>query len=280
MRLEYHIPAMPLRAFIKLYAFYSIEKERKISPIKFIPMGLPYVVFNLEDCFFIDKSNLDKMISTKGSVITGQMVNHYYLLPQGNLTSLSVIFQPAGMFRLLHAPMHELIDYGYPAEDVLRDKLTPLYEKMLAANGNLSLMIRTLDAFFLAQLAKSDNHYAYIEYALHRIHDSTGLVTIPQLLERVCTSDRTFRRRFRECVGVSCKTYISLTRLNHIMNAVKNQRLRDINWCRIACNSGYYDQMHFIKAFKRFCGENPTDFINRYHDPDHASEKYFLSASE
>lgn len=280
MKLEYCIPALPLRAFIKLYAFYSIEKERKVSPVKFIPMGLPYVVFNLEDGFSIDKSNLDKMIPSDGNIITGQQISYYYLVPKGNLTSLSVIFQPAGLYRLLHVPVHELIDYGYPAEDVLGDKLVPLYEKMLAANKDISSMIDTLDAFFLSQLVKSNNQCAYIEYALDRIHNTCGLVTIPQLLERVCTSDRTFRRRFLECVGLSCKTYIGLTRLNHIMNAAKNKQLRDINWCRIACNSGYYDQMHFIKAFKRFCGETPTDFINRYHDPDHASEKYFLTASE
>lgn len=280
MKLEYYIPAMPLRPFIKLYAFYSIEKERKVSPVKFIPMGMPYVVFNLEDGFSIDKANLDKMIPSDGNIITGQQINYYYLVPKGNLTSLSVIFQPAGLYRLLHVPVHELIDYGYPAEDVLGDKLTPLYEKMLAADKDISSMTRTLDAFFLAQLAKSDNQYAYIEYALGRIHDTHGLVTIPQLLERLCTSDRTFRRRFLETVGIPCKKYIGLVRLNHIMNAVKNQQPLHINWCQVACSSGYYDQMHFIKCFKNFCGENPTGFIRRYNDPRHAPEKYFLTASE
>mgnify|MGYP006284570707 FL=1 len=280
MRLDYYIPAMPLRSFIKLYAFYSIEKERKIRPIKFIPMGLPYVVFNLEDGFFIDKSNLDKMIPSDGCIVTGQQVNYYYLVPKGNLTSLSVIFQPAGLFRLLHVPVHELIDYGYPAEDIVKDKLKPLYEKLLAKNDDVISLISLLNEFFLSRLEKSNNRYAYIEYTLGRIHDTCGLVTIPQLLERVCTSDRTFRRRFLETVGISCKKYIGLVRLNHIMNAAKNQQPLHINWCQVACNSGYYDQMHFIKCFKCFCGENPTSFIERYHDPKHAPEKYFLSASE
>ena len=280
MRLEYYIPTIRLRPFIKLYAFYSIEKERKVSPIKFIPMGLPYVVFNLEDGFSIDKSNLDKIIPTDGSIITGQQVNYYYLIPIGNLTSLSVIFEPAGLYRLLHVPVHELIDYGYPAEDVIRDKLKPLYDNLLAKNDDIASLISSLNAFFLSQLEKSNNRYGYIEYALNCICKTHGLISISCLRDSINTSDRTFRRRFLECVGISCKTYINLVRLNHIMNAVRHQQPLNINWCRVACSSGYYDQMHFIKSFKNFCGENPTNFITRYNDPTHALEKYFLLASE
>jgi AraC-like DNA-binding protein len=280
MRLEYYIPAKPLRPFIKLYAFYSLEKERKIRPIKFVPMGLPYVVFNLEDGFFIDKSNLDKMIPADGSIITGQQVNYYFLVPRGNLTSLSVIFQPAGLYRLLHVPVHEMIDYGYPAEDIVKSRLKPLYENLLANTDDVSSLISLLNVFFIAQLEKSNSQYGYIEYALNCICKTHGLISISRLRDQINTSDRTFRRRFLETVGISCKKYIGLVRLNHIMNAVKNQQPLNINWCQIACSSGYYDQMHFIKCFKCFCGENPTSFIERYHDPKHAPEKYFLSASE
>jgi AraC-like DNA-binding protein len=271
---------MPLRPFIKLYAFYSIGKERKISPIKFIPMGLPYVVFNLADGFSIDKSNLDKMIPTDGCIITGQQVNYYYLVPKGNLTSLSVIFQPAGLYRILHVPVHELIDYGYPAEDIVKDKLKPLYENLLSKSDDIPLLISLLNAFFLSQLEKSNTRYGYIVYALNCIWETRGLISISQLRNKINTSDRTFRRRFLETVGISCKKYIGIIRLNHIMNAVKNQQPLNINWSQMACNTGFYDQMHFIKCFKCFCGENPTGFIARYHDPKHAPEKYFLSASE
>lgn len=280
MQLEYYKPAVSLRAFIKLYAFYCIEKERKINPIKFIPMGLPYLVFNLEDEFSIYKSNHNKGILSDGAIITGQQLHYYHLVPHGTLASLSVIFQPTGLFRLLHVPVHELVDYGYPAEEVLKSTLKPLYEKILGASKSVPKMIQILDTFFLTSLFSCNYQYRYVEFALNCIHESNGMITISQLLERFNISGRTFRRRFLEAVGISCKKYIGLIRMNYIMGVVKNLQTVDINWSRIAYNSGYYDQMHFIKTFKQFCGENPTTFIDRYHDSSHELEKYFLSARE
>jgi len=280
MKLEYYKPAVSLRAFIKLYAFYWIEKERTINPIKFVPMGLPYLVFNLEDEFSIFKSNHNKGILSDGTIIAGQQLHYYHLVPHGTLASLSVIFQPTGLFRLLHAPVHELVDYGYPAEEVLKNLLKPLYDKLLSTKEDIFSMVRILDAFFLSRLSKSNYHYGYIEYALNCIHGSSGMITISQLLERFNISGRTFRRRFLEAVGISCKKYIGLIRMNYVMSVIKNSQALDINWSRISCNSGYYDQMHFIKTFKNFCGEKPTAFINRYYDSSHELEKYFLSARE
>ena len=263
-----------------MYAYYNIEKDKKIDPIKFLPMGLPYIVFNLKDPFSIHKSNLNKGILEDGNLIVGQMVNYYYLVPQGTLTSLSVIFQPTGLYRLLNVPVHELIDYGYSVEDILKNKLRPLYERLLGENKESFELVRYLDEFFIAELPSTNRQYEFINHAINYIHNTKACVTINQLTDLVSISGRTFRRRFLESVGISCKRYICLRRLNHILNAVKKQQPLEINWGKVACCSGYYDQMHFIKSFKQFCGENPTDYMNRYNNPRHALEQYFLSASE
>ena len=249
-------------------------------PIKFLPMGLPYIVFNLKDPFTIYKANLNSGIAGDGNLIVGQMLQYYHLVPHGTLASIGVIFHPTGLFRLLHLPVHELIDYGYPAEDVIGNKLKPLYDRMLTPDATISQRILYLDAFFMAQLPSSIHRYGYIEHALNVIHQTKGLVSIGQLIDMIHSSGRTFRRRFLESAGISCKKYIILKRLNNILNIVKKQDAEDINWSRVACGLGYYDQMHFIKSFKQYCGENPTEYMARYHDPRHAEEQYFLSASE
>jgi AraC-like DNA-binding protein len=280
MNLEYYIPAFPLRPFIKLYAYYNIGKERSVAPIKFLPMGFPYIVFNLRDPFTIYRSDLNRGIKGDGNLIVGQMVHYYHLVPHGTLASFSVIFQPTGLFRLLHVPVHELIDYGYPAEAILSNKLSPLYEQMLTSDTTISQLIRYLDAFFMAQLPSSIHRYGYIEHSLNMIHQTKGLVSMGQLIDVIPASGRTFRRRFLESVGISCKKYIGLKRLNHILNIVKKQDLTDIHWSRLAYGFGYYDQMHFIKSFKQYCGESPTEYVTRYHNPKYSQEQYFLSASE
>jgi AraC-like DNA-binding protein len=36
-----------------------------------------------------------------------------------------------------------------------------------------------------------------------------------------------------------------------------------MNWTSIAYDSGYFDQMHLVKDFKRFCGEAPSSLLKR-----------------
>jgi len=280
MVIKYYVPALSLRPYIKLYTYYNIEEEKISGPIKFLPMGSPYVVFNLKDSFSIYNSNLNMGLFRNGNLIVGQQESFYYLKPNGKLITLCVIFQPAGLYRLLHVPVHELINYAYPAENFLKNKLIPLYDKILSINQDPSEIVYYLDDFFIAELAITNYRYEYIEHILDSIYNTKGLIPLRLLVEQANISGRTFRRRFLESVGISCKSYMCLRRMSHILNAVKHQQPLDINWSKIACSSGYYDQMHFIKAFRKFCGENPTGYITRYHNPEHVIERYFLSASE
>ena len=35
---------------------------------------------------------------------------------------------------------------------------------------------------------------------------------------------------------------------------------KDFDWSDVSFLAGYYDQSHFIKNFKEFTGENPSDY--------------------
>jgi AraC-like DNA-binding protein len=107
---------------------------------------------------------------------------------------------------------------------------------------------------------------------------SHGLTDIKELMKIINISGRTFRRRFLEWVGTSCAKYITITRLKHILHALKYNYPPEINWSNLACGLGYYDQMHFIKSFKLLTGEPPTHYLSRYNNPDNILERYFMSA--
>jgi len=278
MRLEFFIPSPPLRNYIKRYAFYQFQKEEAPEGIKILPMGYAYVVVNLGDPFSIESPTVKNETVDKGPLLVGQQEVFYHLIPSGNLTSFSIIFKPAGMYRLLHTPMHELRGYGYPAGLVIDNLLKPLYEKLRYLSPNRHPMVRAADDFFLAQLALMDPRYPYIEGALECICKHKGLIGREGLYRLCNVSGRTFRRRFLEIIGTSCKHYILITRLNHIMGALKNNHPPSVGWGSIAHNTGFYDQMHFIKSFRQMLGETPTHYINRFNNPENILERYFLAA--
>jgi AraC-like DNA-binding protein len=278
MRLEFFIPSPPLSHYVKRYAFYQFQKEEAPGGIKILPMGYAYVVVNLCERFSIESPRVRGETVDKGPLLVGQQDIYYQLMPSGNLTSFSIIFKPAGMYRLLHTPMHELRGYGYPAGLVIRNLLDLLYEQLRRLSPDSHAMARAADDFLLKQLGMKDSRYPYIEGALECIDNHKGLVGREELYRLANVSGRTFRRRFLEIVGTSCKHYILITRLGHIMSALKGNRPPSLGWGKIAHNTGFYDQMHFIRSFRQILGETPSHYINRFNNPENILERYFLAA--
>lgn len=246
--------------------------------IRFLPMGFVYLVVNLKDKFIVNRPDINETVGSMTSLLVGQQETYYDLLPEGDFSSFSVIFQPTGMKRLLQVPVHELRDYGYNSELVLNNRLKPLYDQIYSTRGNIADMIKLTDEYFICKLCRTIDKYLYVDYALECIQLSQGLTDIKELMKIINISGRTFRRRFLEWVGTSCAKYITITRLKHILHALKYNHPPEINWSNLACGLGYYDQMHFIKSFKLLTGETPTHYLSRYNNPDNILERYFMSA--
>ena len=78
-------------------------------------------------------------------------------------------------------------------------------------------------------------------------------------VEHLCThtgySKRTLQRLFREYVGVTPKWVLDRIRLHE---AAERMADGDADWASMALDLGYFDQAHFIKAFKAVVGRSPA----------------------
>jgi transcriptional regulator GlxA family with amidase domain len=82
-------------------------------------------------------------------------------------------------------------------------------------------------------------------------------------------TERQLERLFKKYIGLSPKFYSRIIRFNHIFQLVKEKR---ISWLEITHLSGYFDQSHFIRDFKAFTGEEPSQYF--FDAPDMAN--FFL----
>jgi methylphosphotriester-DNA--protein-cysteine methyltransferase len=62
--------------------------------------------------------------------------------------------------------------------------------------------------------------------------------------------------RFRQQVGLPPKTVARLIRFGQVLRSIDQGR----SWERIAAESGYADQPHLVREFRRFTGTTPTDY--------------------
>ena len=102
---------------------------------------------------------------------------------------------------------------------------------------------------------------AVVGHAIAAIHADPGQA-IGDLAAQAGVSHRTLISRFRAATGVTPKTYAQLWRFHAFVSAVV-ETSRSPDWAGLATASGFYDQPHVIRAFRRFTGWTPAEYYRR-----------------
>jgi AraC-like DNA-binding protein len=90
------------------------------------------------------------------------------------------------------------------------------------------------------------------------IFSKKGMITITSICDELSVSERYLQKLFQKYVGLSPKFFARIVRFSHIFNVIKEE---DPDWAEIVYQAGYYDQSHFIRNFKAFTGEDPSQYI-------------------
>ena len=94
---------------------------------------------------------------------------------------------------------------------------------------------------------------------------------IGPVADRLGVSHRTLIARFRAATGTSPKQHAQVLRFHRFVDTVHATGAAP-DWARLAAASGYYDQPHVIRAFRRFSGWTPAEYYRlvEEHGPDAA----------
>jgi len=276
MDLRFYEPPAGLQPYVKVYLFYRMENAFLSDALKFIPSGNPYIVFNLEDPFTIENDKHKKGLIQDGVFAVGQQESYYLLKPDRHFSNFCIIFQPTGLSRLFHLPIHEMTNDSIHFDLITNHHLNRIMDQLREKKSNPEQTVRDLNAFFSKQLLHHQPAYPYVEYTIEVIKQRKGLVGVAELAELSNTCERNYRRRFIENTGISPKKYISITRLWNIFYTVNHYDPFKINWSDVTFNLGYYDQMHLIKEFKKLCGEPPSVYFSKYTKKQSAAERDLL----
>lgn len=98
---------------------------------------------------------------------------------------------------------------------------------------------------------------AQLNYILNR----KGLLEIRELFSAFDISKVTLHKHFIEKMGLSPKVVSRIWRLNYFLELKKQSHLNSLT--RLALESGYYDQAHFIREFKSFFNDSPKQFFKQ-----------------
>lgn len=178
----------------------------------------------------------------------------------GSYSFFQIVFNPNGFSKIFHIPSYEITDKIMWAEEIFDSKIKFLHEQ-LAETDSVTKMAALANTWLLHYLNKQRwvDYKDRITAAGNIIMKKAGLVNLDELAAYINMSVRSFERHFSKEVGVSPKQLCCITRFNHALELKLKKPYE--NWTSIAHLSGYFDQMHLIKDFKRFCGDVPSSLL-------------------
>ena len=178
----------------------------------------------------------------------------------GKYSFLQIFFQPHGFYTLFDASPLEIAEKIIWSGDVFGSDIKLLHEQLCEAK-DVTFMAELANIWLLSYLNKKRrvDYKDRITVTANLISKSNGLINIDTLADYACMSMRNLERIFIKETGMSPKQLCCIARFN---NALELKLAHpSMNWTFIAHQSGYFDQMHLIKDFQRFCGEAPSSLL-------------------
>jgi len=192
--------------------------------------------------------------------LTGLVDSPVNLDPQEDSQTGTIVieFNPLGAYRFFHFSYTQVKNQIVELSD-LTGKSAEELQSQLAETPTLNMKLQLLQNFLIKQLGKTDPDPIY-DFCINRISDSKGMITVAELEKKTGYSSRWLNRKFSEHLGTGPKNLSEIIRFKQFYQeystGVKMQSLENHFY------HYYYDQSHFLRAFKRFTGFTPTDLQN------------------
>ena len=198
-----------------------------------------------------------KEIVLSQSGVTG-IIDEYRVFRNSNdIKTVLVYFKDGGASAFFSNPVHELFKTSLSLDNFfLRSELLLFQEQLCEATTHLN-KIRIVERFLLARMKKVQPD-PIVSRALELIYQSNGSIQIMDLCKQLNISQSPLEKRFRKVIGASPKKFATIVRFKSIIHGASHPP----SLTALAYKSGFYDQSHFIKEFKKFTGDTPNEFFN------------------
>jgi AraC-like DNA-binding protein len=187
--------------------------------------------------------------------LTGLIDSPVNLDPEEDAQTGTIVieFNPIGAYRFFRFSYAHVKNQIVELSDLIGHHAEDL-ESRLAAAGSLDMKLQILQHFLIKRLEKSAADPIY-DFCIRRISDSKGLITVAELEKKTGYTTRWLNKKFKEHLGTGPKNLSEIIRFKEFYQEYST----GFKIQKGSIYDYYYDQSHFIRAFKRFTGFIPTD---------------------
>jgi AraC-like DNA-binding protein len=201
----------------------------------------------------------DRSRSTElGTFAVGACDSHVVVEANGSQGGIQVDFTILGMRLFLNRPLADLTNRGVALEEVLGPAAQRLTME-LHDTGTWDARFDLLDREIGARVAAARQPGSEVLCAWQRIIESSGLVSMGELVSEIGWSQKHLISRFKEHIGLAPKTFARVMRFGQAIDRLRRRRYASLT--ELALDCGYYDQSHFDRDFRAFAGVTPTELL-------------------
>lgn len=253
--MKYHQFSPPPHLQEHVRYFWALESSgQPDTPLHFVTIadGSPGIIFQQTTGGASFQG--DKQLSPV--FLYGQTTSHTRIVSPANFSTVGVYFYPQALKSIFGMDSQELTDDCVDLDLFLNG--TRLRER-LENEATAEAKVRVLSACLWEQLCRRDGALqAATRYALQRLIQSQGNISMKELRNELQVSERTLERRFQEGIGLSPMLFARICRFQASLNQLRSQSYDKLS--DIAFEQEYADQSHFIRNFKEFTGFTPFQF--------------------
>lgn len=255
MRYQEYQPPSELADWIKLFWVFENRSHNPV-PETIVADGFPELIIHFRSPF-AEADRGGQYLKQPAAVACGQLTRPLVLRSSNDVGMIGIRFQPSGMTPFISSSMHAITDARVPAEDVFAD-IDQLIEAVVEASNDQQ-RIAACKRYLIRSL-NLDRQSLSVRRALESIMLTRGRISVEALATLMGISRRSLELAFQKEVGASPKMYCRITRFRHVFDAI-SETSPSVNWVQIAVDSGFFDQSHLIRDFRRFAGDSPTSFL-------------------
>lgn len=264
MILQVHTPVVPLNQFVNHFIYFE-----GFNPVhrmdRFLPDGNAEFIIELTDNpkYIYDNETLSEIQSFRHAWVSGVRTQPITIPAGRDSRMLIVAFKKGKAHPFYEFPMTELANLVVDANLVFGRDLRELRDRLLHA-PSIHHMFLLVEKFLLQQAGDSlhaSNPSKCVEYVVSNIAKQPTALGFQRLSSQIGYSQKHFIELFKRQVGVPPKQYLKIMRFQKAVQEIGNNP--SIQWSRLAMESGFYDQAHFINDFKFFSGFTPDVYLKR-----------------
>lgn len=257
-RYQEYEPSECLTPYIACY--WTVEfKASNINKLHhIIPDGCVDIIFDL-----------NSLSTIQGAFVTELMTRFEVINLFHDCSLFGIRFYLTTASHFFQYPIAEFSGHQVFLEHIWGHEAVFLQEDISSARS-MSEIIAKLEAKLITFLPfKEQKSDPLLQTSIHYMLAHQGIISIKSLSEKLSYSERHIRRTFQKEVGINPKELLNIIRFQFLLkklNASPQAVFTDV-----ALKSGFYDQPHFIKDFKRFYGNTPSDIfrLNNKNHLDH-----------